>query len=107
MSDIDEQIKEIKNLAEVSQKKKAKKSKKLLHSLPIPEEERVKREHEVEEQRRFIDMPGTFKITRNVSHFIIKTRKQVEDIVLEETYTRDSDNYIIGLESRIRKETKA
>jgi len=107
MNGIDEQIEGIKNLAEVIQEEKSKKQKKPLHSLPIMEEDRAKREHEVEEQRRFTDMPGTFKITRNATHFIIEIRKQVEDIVLEETYTRDSDNYIIGIESRIRKETKA
>ena len=107
MSDIDDHIDTIKNLAKVSHKKTKKNEKKVFHSLPISEDERAKREHEVEEQRRFVDMPGTFKITRNVDHFITEMRKQVEDIVLEETYTRDSDNYIIGIESRIRKETKA
>ena len=107
MSDIDEHIDAIKNLAKVSHKKKPKKPENVFHSLPISEEERAKREHEVEEQRRFIDMPGTFKITRNTEHFITEIRKQVEDIVLEETYTRDVDDYIIGIESRIKKETKA
>lgn len=104
---IDAQVKHIKVSGDASRKKQKIKEKKVLHSLPISEEERAKREHEVEEQRRFVDMPGTFKITRNVDHFITKIRKQVEDIVLEETYTRDANDYIIGIESRIKKETKA
>jgi len=75
--------------------------------LPITVEERNKREHEAEEQRRFSDMPGHFKITRNNDGYITEIRKQVEDVVLETTYTRDTDNYTIEVVSRLRKETKA
>lgn len=90
-------------VAEENEKKK----KSVLHSLPIPAEERDKREHEAEEQRRFTDMPGAFKITRNGDGYITQIRKQVEDVVMETLYTRDSDNYITGILSRLKKETKA
>jgi len=104
---ISRDIAHIKKLYEVTLSKNEKKYEKVLHSLPIPVDERFRREHEAEEQRRFRDMPGTYKITRNASGYIIEIRKQVEDVVLEYTYTRDANNYVTAIESRLKKETKA
>lgn len=104
---IEAQVALIKKEGERIQRGNEKKEKDILHSLPITIEERSKREHEVEEQRRFTDMPGVFSVTRNGDGYITEIRKQVEDVVIEHVYTRDSDNYIIGMLSRLKKETKA
>lgn len=111
MIDVDEYIesqcehvrKRALRIAEEDEKNKTE----LLHSLPITNEERDKREHEAEEQRRFTDIPGTFSITRNGDGYIMEIRKQVEDVVMETIYTRDTDNYITGIVSRLKKENRA
>lgn len=91
---------------ERQQKKLMEKRKKRLHSLPISEADRAKREHEAEEHRRFEDAFGQYKITRNAAHYITQIRKQVEDIVVERNYTRDGDNYITAVDTRLKIERK-
>lgn len=107
MVNIDAQVDLIKKEGLRARQENEMKEKVVLHSLPITTEERNKREHEAEEQRRFSDMPGHFMVTRNGDGYITGIRKQVEDVVLETTYTRDVDNYIIEVLSRLKKETKA
>ena len=80
---------------------------KKLHSLPITDADRAKREHDAEEHRRFEDAFGNYKITRNAEHYITQIRKQVEDIVVERDYTRDADNYITAVETRLKIERRA
>lgn len=104
---IDRQCEHVRERAVRIAEERIKEDAEVLHSLPITTEDRDKREHEVEEQRRFQDMPGVFKITRNSDGYITEIRKQVEDIVFETVYTRDVDNYITGASSLLKKETKA
>lgn len=88
-------------------KKQPKLKKEPLHSIPISAEERTKREHEAEEHRRFTDAFGNYRITRNAEHYITQIRKQVEDVVVECNYTRDTDNYITEVGTKLKIERKA
>ena len=71
------------------------------HSLPLSVAERQKRIEQAAEHARFGDVFGDFKITRNTANYITKVEKVAEDIVVEDNYTRNSDNYITDICTRI------
>lgn len=79
---------------------------KKLHSLPISEADRAKREHEAAEHQRFEDVYGDLKITRDSDNYVVKTEKLAEDIVVERTYSRDENHYVVGVAVRIRKKKR-
>jgi len=105
--DVEAHIQAAKELFRTQKKHEKTQRKEQLHSLPISSEERAKREHEAAEHKRFEDAFGQYKITRNAAHYITQIRKQVEDIVVERNYTRDEDNYITAVETKLKIERKA